>query len=147
VARNNARWLVIATAAVLSGACASGGRALPSASTPAGVNVYMQLGLTVIEGELLEISDSGLVVIRGGQIAYVPLMSVRVGRYPSGAAVVTRQGANPRVALPVTPDDLGSPAGRRELRLLSRYPGGISGRVLAALLAEHGQDAPAVLRR
>jgi hypothetical protein len=86
---------------------------------------------SAIAGELLEVRDSALIVRRGTEVLLVPTASI--------ASVQVPRGDNRTRT--VTPDKF-----QRDLRLISRYPSGISPSVMAALLSASGKAEPTVVR-
>jgi hypothetical protein len=100
----------------------------PPAREPAGATIQLRLrGKRVVTGELLAVQDSGLLVRDSSRILLVPNRAVQNGSLVSGGAGPFR----------------GKPVGdtRERLRLLSRYPSGVSGELLTTLLAAYGRDS------
>lgn len=115
-------------------ACSTGTRVekFAPAHQPAGVTVRLRLhygrGTQVVAGELLAVQDSGILVRDSTRILFVPNDSVRYGE------TITRGGDVSFARKPAG-------ATRERLRLLSRYPGGVSAAVLSSLLAAYGRDS------
>ena len=106
----------------------------PLAVRPAGalVDVWARSG-GAVDGELVEMSDSGFIVLASDRLAYVPMQNVRT------ASV---QGAgNPRF----DPGKRDS-AQTRWWRARSRFPVGVSDAQIAALLHHHGFGRMEVVR-
>ncbi len=78
-------------------------------------------------GELLEVRDSTLLVLRDARVTEVPISAIRAARFPQN--IVIDRG---RI----------SDGDREKLRLLSRYPGGLPAESVGQLLAAYGQTAP-----
>src|SRR5574337_351961 len=125
------RSLVVALLAV--GACVSGptlGNFAP-AHAPDGVSVRLRLvtNREIPLAELLAVGDSGLLVQRSGRLEWVPLAVV-------SDVEATGRGTSTRFA----PSYRERPP--NELRLLARYPAGVTPVLLDRLLASYGQAAP-----
>jgi hypothetical protein len=111
-------------------ACSVGPRPekFPPAREPAGATIQLRLrGKRVMTGELLAVQDSGLLVRDSSRILLVPNQAVLSGSLLAGGAG----------------SFAGKPSGgtRERLRLLSRYPSGVTGDLLAGLLAAYGRDS------
>jgi len=142
------------TAQVLLLACVAAGCSLgmtatkyPPALGPRGVGVRLDLGQRQVVGELIVVRDSGVVILTGGTsssvptaegnttrardqarlqfVAYRDILSSKVDRTSASVAVTDRQAPDPGV--------------RERLRLLSRFPQGLTADLLKRLLAAHGQ--------
>jgi hypothetical protein len=122
--------------ALAAGGCikiGKGTEAFPVANSPAGVATTVALRSSrIISGELLEVRDTALVLRRDTEVVLVPNASI---------GNVRIQGTDLRTEA-LTPDEFLS----RDLRLLSRYPSGISPAVMAALLSASGRAEPTVMR-
>jgi hypothetical protein len=96
------------------------------AHEPAGAVVELQTGAGPLSGELIEVADSGLVVLAGKTLRRVPYSAIS-----SGHLAQTK----------ITVDAAHIPQGdrRERLRLLSRYPQGLTPELLRALLTAYGQ--------
>lgn len=104
------------------------------AHQPDGVRVRLNLGhRRSVTGELLALQDTALVV-RDSGITLVPLRLVNSGSAPGRGTAVDWVG--------------GQLTGRtrERLRLMSRFPQGVTPGQLAALLAAYGVDSLKVLR-
>lgn len=111
-------------------ACSVGPRPeqFPAAREPAGATIQLRLrGKRVVTGELLAVQDSGLLVRDLTRILHVPNAVVRSGSLVTGGGAAFA----------------GKPVGgtRERLRLLSRYPSGVTDELLARLLAAYGRDS------
>jgi len=111
-------------------ACSVGPRPekFPPAREPAGATIQLRLlGKRVVTGELLAVQDSGFLVRDLGRILRVPNRAVRSGSLVTGGGTAFA----------------GRPVGgtRERLRLLSRYPSGVTDDLLAQLLAAYGRDS------
>lgn len=111
-------------------ACSVGPRPdkFPPAREPAGATIQLRLrDKRVVTGELLAVQDSGLLVRDSSRILLVPNRAVQNGSLVAGGAAAFR----------------GRPVGdtRERLRLLSRYPSGVSSDLLTSLLAAYGRDS------
>jgi hypothetical protein len=86
-----------------------------------------------VTGELLAVQDSGLLVHDPVRILFVANRAVK-----SGTLLARGAGAS----------FSGKPVGgtRERLRLLSRYPGGVSAGLLSNLLAAYGRDSVETVR-
>lgn len=104
------------------------------ANAPAGVATVVTLtsGATV-SGELLEVRDTALVLRRDAEVLLVPSSAIANAQY---------QGTDLRTHS-LTPDGFL----QADLRLLSRYPSGISPNVMSALLSASGKSEPTVVTR
>jgi hypothetical protein len=124
-------------ASLVAGGCVrtigKGAEAFPVASSPAGVaaGVSIRSG-GMIAGELLEVRDTALVLLRGTEVVLVPNALILNVRF---------QGSNLRQQT-LTPEEFAGGG----LRLLARYPSGISPAVMAALLSASGRSEPTVAR-
>ena len=129
------RALVVAVIALGIGGCHAGLSAerFIETSGPEGIQVNMELGHGRLRGELLEVQDSALLVLRlnAEQVVSVPLREIRAAVYRNRGLFI-RRGA------------FVDEATAAEARLLSRYPAGLTPALRAALLASYGQTQPAV---
>jgi hypothetical protein len=101
------------------------------AHQPAGVATTLDLG-TVMRGELLAVEDNALIVLSEQQITRVPYTTIR-------KATFAQTGISIR-------DFAVSTAERDKLRLLSRYPQGLTPALLQSLLAAYRQSEVATPR-
>lgn len=110
---------------------------------PNGILTDLQLKGVRVEGELLEVRDSGLLVlwkkrVPAGQqqrlvVTSVPLAAIRSGRFDLYGTLIVN----------------GAPAAKNSLerlRLVSRFPKGLTPELRAALLTAHGQTEPDAAR-
>ena len=119
---------VVALASLASG-CSYGMTAdrFKPAREPAGVAVHLQTSAGTLSGELIEVTDSALVVLAGKTLRKVPFSAVASGRVDQ-TNITIAAGQIPQLVL------------RERLRRLSRYPQGLSPELLRALLAAYGQS-------
>lgn len=98
------------------------------AQRPAGVHATLRLADQTVEGELLELRDSTLLLLTAPspRIAAVPLSSIRVGNFAQARESIVR-------------GRFSSESERNVIRQLSRFPAGIPESVLRILLETHGQ--------
>ncbi len=111
-------------------ACSVGPRPqqFPPAREPGGATIQLRLrDKRVVTGELLAVQDSGFLVLDSTRILLVPNRAVRSGSLVTGGGAAFA----------------GKPLGgtREHLRMLSRYPSGVSSELLAGLLAAYGRDS------
>jgi hypothetical protein len=129
--RRNWVWgLVLATLG-----CHVGGRVdrFAPAKRPEGVAVALALrGGGTAQGELLAVQDTALVVLVQDTVTLVPYGALEAGHF-SQIGDLSEAPPSPDVA--------------RRLRLISRFPQGLTPELLARLLAAHGQSALKVARR
>jgi len=125
-------FLVPLLIAVIWGACYTGPsvRSFAPAQSPRGIwaDLRVDRGKARIQGELLEVQDSALLVLRDGprpRVTIVPLRAIRAGFFPK---LGTLRGAG-RMA----------PKERERLRLVSRFPAGLTPELRARLLSAYGQ--------
>jgi hypothetical protein len=119
-------WLLALT--LLAGCSVGHGvKNYPPAEGPAGATV--KLGLTgnrTVSGELLAAEDSSLTLLSDGQLVRVELSLIQTGNVPK---------------LSFTGAELRKGGVRERLRLISRYPQGISPDLETRLLQAYGQAA------
>lgn len=117
-------------------ACSVGPRAekFAPARGPGGAEVRLELGREkrLAVGELIAIQDTALLIRRDSVIELVSLASIRRG-------AATASGS--RAVFSRKP----TPATRERLRLLSRYPNGVTPELLRQLLDAYGQAELTVL--
>ena len=116
------------SAFILLTACSVGttGRNYQPAKGPAGAVMSLELsGARALTGELLAVEQSSLLVLASGQLLRVPLPLIQSGRAPK----VSFSGGTLNEVL------------RERLRLISRYPQGVSPALEARLLEVYGQTA------
>ena len=126
------RSLVVGVMLVGMAGCHAGTSAekFAPANGPRGIWAELHLGRASIEGELLEVQDSALLLLRANEVVLVPLGEIRAGEFRQRGILIHR----------------GEFIGREsaaELRLVSRYPTGLTPELRARLLAALGQAEPA----
>ena len=136
--------------ALFHGACAFGmtTEKFVPANNPAGVRTEVSTSGGVFRGELLEVRDGALIVLsNGGQdappgsapkqllrlIPFGSIVRARFDQHGSGFDIIDGRAPSGRVV--------------ERLRLLSRFPYGMSREVEAELLKVHGQTALAGVER
>jgi hypothetical protein len=123
------RSTLISAAVVLLAACYHGPsiRNFEPANAPDGIAADLRLRKARIHGELLAVEDSALIVLTDqDRIVMAPLDSIRQGIFGDLGEVLGESGDIHR--------------NRRErLRLLSRFPGGLTPEIRTRLLAAYGQ--------
>ncbi len=127
------RWLWGPVLATLG--CSVGGRVdrFAPAHRPEGVAVTLGLrGGRKAQGEPLAVQDTALLVLAQDTVTLVPYNAVVNGEFSQVGELVE---------LPPAPDFATA------LRLVSRFPQGLSPDLLARLLAAHGQPALKVVTR
>lgn len=96
------------------------------AQEPAGVETELRLANRTIAGELLALENAGLLVLSERRVVRVPYRAIQRGSFGQLGLFMTK-GVAP-------------PADKRErLRLVSRFPQGLSEDLLRDLLAAYGQ--------
>lgn len=118
---------------LLASACSLGPRArtYPLAQTPAGVTATVAHGNSTFSAEVLAVSDSGLLLVWNDRVV--------LARYSAGTTIklsdpdYTIRGQAPTGQV------------RERIRLVTRYPAGVSPALLANLLAAYHQDSLRVL--
>lgn len=130
------RRLGAALAALALVACHVGTRAssFAPAVNPEGVTAQVVTHAGTFEAELLAVSDTALLLLRNRTLVLARYAVIREATFQQVAETVERG---------VAPDS----AARERLRLISRFPQGISRERLRALLAAYGQPAVEVLAR
>lgn len=130
-------YLLFAAALAAAGCVKKFGKGaedFPVANAPGGVPTTITLRSGgMVSGELLEVRDTALVLSRQTEVLLVPNSAISEAQY---------QGGDLR-AHSLTPDRFL----RADLRLLSRYPSGISPTVMSALLSASGKPEPTVVTR
>lgn len=117
---------------VAAGACFAGPRARSFAPTQSARGITADLRLdrkTRIQGELLEVQDTALLVLQGNaRVILVPIGRIGWGSFAKRWMVI----------------DYGrmSAKERERLRLVSRFPGGLTAELRARLLSAYGQTEP-----
>ena len=97
-----------------------------------GVQADLRVGKhsTRVRGELLEVRDTALMLLRDGKrVTVVPIRLIRVGSFA-------------KVDIQMMEGVRFSPADRDQLRLFSRFPGGLTPELEVQVLALYGQTEP-----
>ncbi|SRR6266705_4493446 len=102
------------------------------ATRPEGIWSDLRFRHGRLSGELLEAADSGLFVLANDKVVFVPLGVIRSGVFAERGTLIYNGRADERA--------------REELRLLSRFPAGLSRERRTLLLAAYGQTEPEVAR-
>lgn len=124
-----ARLIVSAVLAALLSGCAVGPRVerFAPAQKPSGVEASLKfLAGTSVTGELLEVENAALVILNGNEVTRVAYTAIRSGTFAQTGITIQE-----RKPLSVTE--------REQLRLLSRFPQGLTPPLLASLLAAYRQ--------
>ena len=120
---------VILVAALAACSVGTSAKQFEPAGKPGGAEVALDFGRRrlPLQGELLAVEDSALVVLHSDSVARVPLSVIRSGQLvPRGSRATFIRGRL-------------SENMRERFRLLSRYPDGLSPELLQRLLAAYGQ--------
>ena len=152
-----ARLLVAAIISLLVPACSYGPRVedFPPARQPAGVVSTLYLGDEILQAEVLAVEEDALLVLGdqssphrlAGKLARIPLSILRRGQFAHAGgfrynifSYLVAYGSEDMEPYEATGADLAaSPLDRDNLRLLSRYPQGVSEELLARLEAAYGE--------
>jgi hypothetical protein len=122
-------FLTLVAWAGLNNGCGVGmtARKYPPAQGPKGVNVQLKTAQGQLSGELIEVRDSGIVLAdrKLRLIPYTDILSSEVEKTSSRFAIANRRAPASDV--------------RDHLRLLSRFPYGLSPEVMQRLLAAFAQ--------
>jgi hypothetical protein len=105
----------------------------PPAHSASGLSTSLVLATSRVDGELLEVRDSALVILTQDRVVLVPFTTIDSGSF-AHSRVAVGHGKKPAW------DDFES------IRLLSRYPQGIPPEALRRILADKGQDVLVFLR-
>ena len=130
------QWRMALGFLVMASGCVIGPRVerLVPATTPGGARVEIKLGhratgAELLEAELLEVRDTAVVVLAPGRrvtlISYAAVMKARCPGLPGG----------PEFGEWIQPAE----EVREQLRLVSRFPGGLTPSLLDQLLQGYGQ--------
>ena len=113
--------------AALVAACFTGPavQSFGPANSPRGLEVTFRLARGEVRGELLEASDTAMLVLRDRQVTLVPVAAIRGIR--TRGYFVPYRGGRP------------GPTSLRRLRAVSRFPGGVPPGALRQLLEHAGQ--------
>ena len=122
--------LILAVFSFLANGCSFGMTALkyPPAQGPTGVIMRVKTAQGQLSGELIEVRDSGIVVLADRKLRLLPytvILSSEVDRTPSRYAISHQTVPKPNV--------------QAHLRLLSRFPQGLSPELMQQLLEAFGQ--------
>jgi hypothetical protein len=122
--------LTLVMLACLSNGCSIGMTALkyPPAQGPAGVIMRVRTAQGLLSGELIEVRDAGIVVLEDQKLRLLPyttILSSEVDRTDSRYAISQRTVPKPDV--------------QAHLRLLSRFPRGLTPELMRQLLDAYGQ--------
>jgi hypothetical protein len=102
------------------------------AQSPQGIRADIRLsgrGNTKLVGELLEVRDSTLLLLRDtARVVEVPIRAIRSAAFVKQGLLIARGKL--------------SPGDREKLRLMSRFPTGLRPEVESQLLAAYGQTEP-----
>ena len=145
------RQLVLITWLAATVGCAFGptARTFRPAESPAGVEAHLTTSAAEFSGELIEVRGDAIVLLshayataNGGTRApelvlrLIPFTTVRTSRFEQmGSSITVSDGRPPDQRV------------RDRLRLVSRFPHGLSEPVLSQLLAKYGQTALAGVQR
>lgn len=100
---------------------------------PSGIDVELRLLTTdFVQGELLEVQDSSLIVLSENRVVSVPVSAIQRGRFDQ-LGYLLGEGVDPESAL-------------AKLRNFSRFPAGLTPPLRARLLAAYGQTTVDVVR-
>lgn len=124
------RPMVVGIAVMVTG-CAYGGglEEYPVVGQPGGARLTLELAREQVTGELVEVRDSALVLVRSAQprIVFVPFRGVVRGRFDGEHRPAPSFRGTPSASV------------LERMRLLSRYPQGLSPELEERLLAAYGQ--------
>ena len=140
--------LAVMSIACLSSACTIGmsTREFKLAGSPHGVRTAVSTAGGEFEGELIEVRDASVVILEDGasaggpgvraqRLRMTPFSAIRLAKFEQRPALRLRDGKPPSAAM------------RERLRLVSRFPYGMSPAVERDLLKAYGQDSFAGLER
>lgn len=120
----------IAALALFISACAVGPRVenFKPAHQPAGIDATIRLDTGAsLSSELLDVQEGGLLVLNGRRVTLVPYTSILSATFPQTSI---------RIEARTAPSTLR----REQLRLLSRFPQGLSPTLLNSVLAAYQQE-------
>ena len=124
------RCLLLSLALTTGCSMGTRARAYPPALDPAGRLVQVNLNQRLINGELLAVSDTGLLLLQQRQVILVKYSVISNSSFedlPPSVAVRNREPPSAPV--------------REQLRLASRFPQGVTPERLQVLLLAYGQDS------
>ena len=123
--------LVIASSGV---ACIFGSHVgtFPPANGPNGVTAKLQTSAGRVTAEVLDVRDSGLVVLNNAQVTFVPYRAIEDGSFN-------------QLGVSIWNGQFESAEKRNRVRMASRFPQGITPETERQLLAVHHQSSIVVL--
>jgi hypothetical protein len=98
-----------------------------------GVTASLAVATTTIDGELLEVQDTAVVILTLDRVALIPFRAISSGRF-EGSPVTIANNQRPFIG------DLTA------IRLVSRYPQGIPPQALRRMLRSKSQDSITLIR-
>jgi hypothetical protein len=104
------------------------------AHTPQGVRAEINAGGAAFTGELLEVRETGLLVRTGRRLVLVPYAAIGQAQFLRAECCRLAGGRPPLSDV------------KRKLRLMSRFPQGLTAELRQRLLAAYGQSAPDEVR-
>ena len=117
---------------VVAGACFTGPsvRTFAPARSPGGIAADLQLDRkTHIQGEVLEVQDTALLVLqRNARVIIVPIGRIRYGYFVKRGVLIQSGWISAK--------------DRERLRIVSRFPAGLTAELRARLLSAYGQTEP-----
>lgn len=122
--------LILSTLICISNGCSLGVTASKyrPAQGPKGVNMRIDTAQGRLSGELIEVRDAGIVILADQKLrflAYTAILSSKIDQTESRYAISQRTVPKPEV--------------QEQLRLLSRFPHGLTPELMKQLLGEYGQ--------
>ena len=119
--------LLMAVTACYTGPSA---KSFAPARSPRGIAADLRIERTRkhVQGELLEVQDTALLVLRDDdppRVTIVPIRAIRAGFFPRYGMLIVQSSVEPQ--------------DRERLRLVSRFPAGLTPELQARLLAAYGQ--------
>ena len=81
-----------------------------------------------LQGELLEVQDTALVLLSANRVVLVPIRVITLGRFAGRGTPIAEGNTTPRALA--------------SLRRVSRFPAGMTPEIRGKLLAAYGQTAP-----
>ena len=98
----------------------------PPARTPKGVTGQVKTTRADYTVELIEVRDAGIVILSAQTLRFIPFSAITSSRFDDiGDSISNRNAPSPKV--------------RERLRLLSRFPPGLTPEMLQNLLTAHAQ--------
>jgi hypothetical protein len=123
--------LTLVILAFLSNGCSTLGMTASKfrpAKGPQGVNMSITTAQGMLSGELIEVRDTGIVVLADQKLRFLPYTDIRyskVDQYSSYGPISQRKAPKPDA--------------KEQLRLLSRFPQGLTPELTRQLLDAYGQ--------